>query len=207
MEIISDTMSNSTAAHKARGESSGLNLKSIVALLLSKWYWFVLSLIVTLSAGALYILKTTPLYTRSASIMIKDESKGGNGSTSVDMSELGIASGKVNLENEINALKSPSLMSEVVDRLNLNDTYNIKEGLRLNQLYKQSPVIFSSADSLDNFGLSFKFKALPDNSVMIYDIVDNGNEISETALTTFGDTAKVGNHRCSVIKPEWDGSK
>ena len=207
MEIISDTTSNSVVSRKSRVESSGLNLKSIVALLLSKWYWFVLSLIVTLSAGALYILKTTPLYTRSASIMIKDESKGGNSSTSVDMSEFGIASAKVNLENEINTLKSPALMAKVVDRLNLNDSYNIKEGFRYNPVYKHSPVVFSVADSLGDFELSFNFRALPDHSVIIYDIVDNGKKVAGTARTSFGDTIKLGKHKFSVIKPEWNGKE
>lgn len=207
MEIISDTTSSTRAVtSKTNAAPSGLNLKSIIALLISKWYWFVLSLAVTLTVGTLYILKTTPLYTRSASIMIKDDSKGGSSSTSVDMSELGIATAKVNLENEINTLKSPSLMANVVDRLNLNDTYNIKEGLRHNQIYKQSPVIFSSADSLDNFGVSFKFKAMPDNNVKIYDILDDGKEIPGTVETTFGDTIKLGSHKFAVIKPEWDGS-
>lgn len=208
MEIISDTTSTNTAAvRKAKATPSGLNLKSVVALLLSKWYWFVLSLVVTLSLGALYILKTTPLYTRSASIMIKDDSKGGNSSMSVDMTELGIATASVNLENEINTLKSPALMAEVVDRLNLNDTYNIKEGLRYNQLYRQSPVIFSAADSLDNFSLSFKFRVLPGNTVKIYDVINDGKEISGTVQTTFGKTVKLGNHVLSVTKPEWDGNE
>lgn len=207
MEIISDTAKSTTAPKRLRTESSGLNLKSIVALLLSKWYWFVLSLIITLSAGALYILKTTPLYTRSASIMIKDESKGGNSSTSVDMSELGISTTKVNLENEINTLKSPSLMADVVDRLTLNDTYSIKDGLRHSQIYKQSPVIFSVVDSLDNFGVSFKFRVLADNTVKIYDIYENGQELAEELQAKPGDTIKIGQHKLSVIKPEWNGNE
>ena len=43
---------------------------------LSKWYWFVLSLAVTLTIAVLYIKCTPPVYTRSTEILIKEEGKG-----------------------------------------------------------------------------------------------------------------------------------
>ena len=83
MEIISETAPAQSVARKPQTAGNGLNLKSIVALLISKWYWFVISLAITVSLGVVQIMRTTPLYTRSASILIRDDSKGGNSSTSV----------------------------------------------------------------------------------------------------------------------------
>lgn len=206
MEIISETAPAQSVARKPQTAGNGLNLKSIVALLISKWYWFVISLAITVSLGVVQIMRTTPLYTRSASILIRDDSKGGNSSTSVDMSELGISTSSVNLDNEIRTLKSPSLMKEVVDRLDLNDVYSITEGLRDNQLYKRSPVVFSSADSVDNFGVTFKYRLGADNKVEISQINVNGQDIDGVVKTAVGDTATIGTHRFAVIRPDWDGS-
>lgn len=205
MEIISDTQSST--ARKQQQAPNSFNLKSVVALLISKWYWFVISLIITVSLGAIQIMRTTPLYTRSASILIKDDSKGGNGSTSVDMSELGIATSNVNLDNEIRTLKSPAVMKEVVDRLDLNDVYTIREGLRDNQLYRKSPVIFSSIDSLDNFGASFKYRLTPEHIIEVSEISVDGSTIEETLTTNFGDTLNIGAHKFLVVEPEWNASE
>lgn len=206
MEIISDN-TQTVAQKKIQPTASGISLKSIIALLISKWYWFVISLVITMSLGVIQIMRTTPLYTRSASLLIKDDSKGGNASTSVDMSELGIATSNVNLDNEIRTLKSPSLMKEVVDRLDLNDVYTITEGLRDNQLYRRSPVIFSSIDSLDNFGASFKFRLTPQKKIEITKISTDGILLEKPVLAAFGDTISIGSHHFEVIQPEWDASE
>lgn len=205
MEIISDTQSPAT--RKQQPTNNSFNFKSIIALLVSKWYWFVISLIITVSLGVVQIMRTTPLYTRSASLLIKDDSKGGNASTSVDMSELGIATSNVNLDNEIRTLKSPSLMKEVVDRLDLNDVYTITKGLRDNQLYRKSPVIFSSIDSLDNFGASFKYMLTSGNNIEISEISIDGTSIEEPLTTSFGDTLNIAGHKFMVVKPEWNGAE
>lgn len=204
MEIIPESSSNTNK--RQRGADSGFNLKSIVALIISKWYWFAISLAITLSLGIVQIMRTTPLYTRSASIMIKDDSKGGNASTSVDMSELGIATSSVNLDNEINTIKSTSLMKEVVDRLDLNDIYTITEGLRDNQLYKMSPVVFSCVDSIDNSGISFRFRLDSNDMVEISNINADGRLMDGTIEASIGDTITVGSHRFEIFKPQWDSN-
>lgn len=204
MEIIPESSSNTNK--RQRAADSGFNLKSIVALIISKWYWFAISLAITLSLGIVQIMRTTPLYTRSASIMIKDDSKGGNASTSVDMSELGIATSSVNLDNEINTIKSTSLMKEVVDRLDLNDIYTITEGLRDNQLYKMSPVVFSCVDSIDNSGISFRFRLDSNDMVEISNINADGRLMDGTIEASIGDTITVGSHRFEIFKPQWDSN-
>lgn len=204
MEIIPESSSNTNK--RQRAADSGFNLKSIVALIISKWYWFAISLAITLSLGIVQIMRTTPLYTRSASIMIKDDSKGGNASTSVDMSELGIATSSVNLDNEINTIKSTSLMKEVVDRLDLNDIYTITEGLRDNQLYKMSPVVFSCVDSIDNSGISFRFRLDSNDMVEISNINADGRLMDGTIEASIGDTITLGSHKFEIFKPQWDSS-
>ena len=52
-----------------------LTLKDWISICLSKWRWFVLSLVLCLLAATLYILKTPPVYTRSAELLIKEDAK------------------------------------------------------------------------------------------------------------------------------------
>ena len=63
MEIISDAPQQKTSVRPAARtqESNGMNLKSIVAVVLSKWYWFLLSLAITISAAAFYLMSTPPV--------------------------------------------------------------------------------------------------------------------------------------------------
>lgn len=207
MEIISDASQHPSQTKSAQPEAvNSFNLKSIIALLLSKWYWFVISLAITILCASIYIMKTEPVYTRSASILIKDDSKGA-ASTSVDMSELGIATSSVNLDNEIRTLKSPSLMKEVVGRLGINDVYTEDIGLRENQLYRTSPVLFESVDSLDNFGISFKFKVIDGKKVEIRDIALNGEAKEGNLSANIGETVNIAGHKFALERPLWDASQ
>ena len=48
------------------------NIREFLGRCLSKWYWFVISLVICLGAGAYYIVKTPKIYTRSATVLIKE---------------------------------------------------------------------------------------------------------------------------------------
>lgn len=187
-------------------QNNGLTLKSIVAFSVSKWYWFVISLIVTMSVAVIYLMKTTPEYTRTASLLIKNEDKNGNVGTSIDMSELGLVQNNTNLENEIRIVKSPALMKEVVSRLSLNDRYTVREGLRDVMLYRHSPVLFAEKDTTVAT-VSFNFILGDKNQINISDVILNDTPLDKTFKTTFGDSIKVGNTVLSVIKPDWDASE
>lgn len=189
----------------AQQNNNGLTLKSIVAFAVSKWYWFIISLAITMSVAFIYLMKTTPEYTRTASLLIKNEDKnGGTAGTSVDMSELGIVQNKTNLENEIRIVKSPSLMREVVNRLSLNDSYTVREGLRETLLYMSSPVLFEVVDSSDMARCGFTFNLSPDGKIVIKDIQVDERPIEKTITASYGNTISIGNVRLIVIKPDWN---
>ena len=184
-------------------QGNGLTLKSIVAFAVSKWYWFVISLIVTMTAAVVYLMMTTPEYTRTASLLIKNEDKNGSSGTSIDMSELGLVQNNTNLENEIRIVKSPALMKEVVSRLSLNDRYTAREGLRDVMLYRRSSVLFAEKDSA-SANITFNFILSDSNKIEITDVVLNDTPLDKTFKTTFGDSIKIGGAVMSVIKPDWE---
>lgn len=193
------------ALRKNAQPGNGLTFKSIVAFAVAKWYWFVISLAVTMTVAVVYLMKTTPEYTRTVSLLIKDDDKNGNTGTSIDMSELGFVQNKTNLENEMRILKSPALMKQVVTRLDLNDRYTVREGLREAMLYKCTPVLFDSQDTVAN-DISFQF-TLRGDQVKVSDVYFNGNPIGKTYNVKFGDSLHIGKAILSVIKPAWDASE
>ena len=65
----------SNTTNKTTQEESGLTLKDIWILCISHWKWFAISLVVFLLAATYFVLTTVPVYTRSASVLIKEDRK------------------------------------------------------------------------------------------------------------------------------------
>ena len=63
----------------AQSQQDFIRIQDLFYLCLGKWHWFILSLAVCLGTAVWYLLATPPVYTRSASILIKDDSKGHGG--------------------------------------------------------------------------------------------------------------------------------
>ena len=111
----------STSQKTAERNEEPLSVKDFLFICLSKWHWFVISLIITLVVAVFYILRTQPLYTRASQVMIKSDSKGSSISGAMgDFSDIGIFATSSSVDNEIIAIQSPSVMAEVVRRLQLD---------------------------------------------------------------------------------------
>lgn len=94
------------------------NLKRWLFRILRAWYWFAASLFICLLVAWLYLHYTNPVYQAVASVIIKDEQKGGNATESALLKDLGIGGNKL-VENEIEIFKSYDLMEDVVRRQQL----------------------------------------------------------------------------------------
>ncbi len=108
-------------------EEEGLDIAHLVKNYLQYWKWFLLSLVIG-TAVAFYNLNfTRPQFEAKSTIEIKDESNGDNSKLSA-FQDLGvIPSSKDKVEDEIEKLKSKSLISEVVKSLNLNIKFFTKK--------------------------------------------------------------------------------
>ena len=121
-------------------ETTSINLKDLLYTLLSHWRWFVLSLFVCLAVAFLVSQSAVRYYSRTASIMLKDKKTGSSASDLLVSNNLLNINGSSAVENELQVLKSRTLMMQVVERLNLEVTYSQKSFLRKNDLYSNSPV-------------------------------------------------------------------
>ena len=70
-------------------------------LFLSHWYYFVASAIIAVAIAVYYIMQTTPIYTRSAQLLIKDDENGKTSSAVQDFKDLGLVASSSNINNEV----------------------------------------------------------------------------------------------------------
>ena len=149
---------------------SGLTLHDLLQMVLANWYWFALSVLICLGMAYYYLASTPKIYSRTATILVKDSRKGG------DM-ELGAFSDLVgfqnrrNVDNEVYILQSHRLMSEVVKRLHLTVNYSVRDGLRTLDLYGRSPIEVDFIDD-DNQRLSLEVTELEDGRIKLADFDD-----------------------------------
>ena len=165
-----------------------IRIQDLWSMFVPKWYWFAISLFITLTIAVLYLLSTPPIYTRTAAILVKDNSKSSSstGMTS-DFSDLGIFKSNTNINNELLTLKSPTLMTEVVNRLGLNETFTIRKGLKNVDLYKVSPVTITFCDKVET-PLSFNIKFLSKEAFAISELEISGEDTGETLSAQMGDS-------------------
>jgi capsular exopolysaccharide synthesis family protein len=139
------------------------DIRKILLQYVAYWKWFVVSFIALVLLGVGYLFMRTPQYEINASILIKDDTKlGGNSGTMSMLKELDLFSGKKVVENEIEILRSYTLLEEVIKDLNLNVQYTVKDGLRTKMLYGDTPVkieIITPTKALFETPLTLRFEA------------------------------------------------
>ena len=123
-----------------------VNIQELLFRYLIHWPWFVVSIIICIACAWGYLRLTTPIYNISATVLIKDEKKGGGASMSSDLEKMGLegfVSSSSNVDNEIEVLRSKSLSREVVNNLGLFVTYMDEDEFPSKELYHTSPVLVS----------------------------------------------------------------
>jgi capsular exopolysaccharide synthesis family protein len=110
-------------------------------------YWPMLLLLILLSLASAYIFirYATPVYAASATIIIKDDRRGGDDVKIMDQLNL-IASNK-SIENEIQVLQSRALMEDVVKKLFLYAPLSQKGKVKSGDAYILSPVVVEAKNT------------------------------------------------------------
>jgi len=127
-------------------ESSVLDLQRLFSRMLSYWWLFILCFIAAIILGRFYLRYTTFQYSSRAVLLIKDAGKsGGLSEQSILADQILSGEGKA-MDNEIQILKSLTLMEKVVERLNLQVAYYRIGNLKDTELYKASPFLVDSFD-------------------------------------------------------------
>ena len=122
------------------------NIQEFLFRYLIHWPWFVVSVLFCVICAFAYLKVATPVYKVSATVLIKDEDKGGGATMASELEKMGLGgmmNTKSNVDNEVEVLKSKSLALEVVEQLNLYVTYQNEDGWLSKEMYRTSPVLVS----------------------------------------------------------------
>lgn len=184
--------------NKNKEEEGTLRLADIWNLALEmiwdyKW-WYVASVAVCLCLCVLYIYRTPDTYTRTAKVII-DESDQDATLRSIGALTGGAAgiSGNTSVANEMQALASPDLMQEVVERLRLETSYVEEQFLRDVELYTDTPVEMRLAGDNPQSSFSFTADIQEDGHLLLRDfkVGSDGEVLEEMIECAFSDTVST----------------
>lgn len=150
-----------------RPAKQGNLMNEVFFKFLPYWPLFIVAVVLSMAGAWFYLRTATPIYEASASIMLKDETKGAqDGAT---LNSLDRLSDKKIIENELKILLSRSLMLDVVDRLHIYASYFEESELIPQPAYITTPVVLEAADpssirSIEKIEYSFNYN---DSTVII----------------------------------------
>ena len=124
-------------------KEENIDVKELLFKYLIHWPWFVGAVVACLIAAWVYLYVFTPVYNISATVLIKDDKKGGSAGMLSGLESLGLdgmISSSQNIDNEIEVLRSKTIVKEVVEDLGLYISYTDEDEFPSRNMYKTSPV-------------------------------------------------------------------
>ena len=124
-------------------KEENIDVKELLFKYLIHWPWFVGTVVACLIAAWVYLYMSTPVYNISATVLIKDDKKGGSAGMLSGLESLGLdgmVSSSQNIDNEIEVLRSKTIVKEVVEDLGLYISYTDEDEFPSKNMYKASPV-------------------------------------------------------------------
>lgn len=121
-----------------------IDFQEVLFKYLIHWPWFLGAIIVCLIGAWIYLHTATPVYNISATVLIKDDKKGGSAGMASELENLGLnglMSSSQNIDNEMEVLRSKTIAKEVVVDLNLYISYKDEDEFPAKDMYKTSPVL------------------------------------------------------------------
>ena len=167
-----------------------IRIQDLFYLCVNKWYWFVISLVITIGIAIIYLLTTPPVYTRSASLLIKEDSKGNSlGDAAGLMGDFDLFQTNTNVNNEIQSLQSPAVMLDVVKRLHLDINYHTDGGFYKKVLYGQDcPYTVNFNDLKDNESVAFTINSSQDGQILLTDFLREGEDVEGELTVALNET-------------------
>src|ERR1700761_3288372 len=118
-----------------------MSIQKIIGILLANRVVFLTSVIAFIVAAWVYLRYATPEYEINAKILIKDDKKDADANLPDQgmLQSIGLLSGKSNVDNELEIIKTELLMEQVVKTLQLNVKYFGKGRIKTTELYNDRP--------------------------------------------------------------------
>ena len=180
--------------------------KDFINICIRKWRWFVASVVTLLVLAIMFLLVVPPKYERQATVLIKDETSGG-GLLSSMMGNMGMLAGMAginiqsNVLNEMEIIKSPGMLSKVIDRIGLEVRYQAYDGLMKRDLWQETlPIKVSFPQIGKDEAAYMKMDLRKDGTYTLYKLRKNGKKVSGEATGKVGEVCQTPLGKVSVIK-------
>lgn len=131
-------------------DNEEIDLKRLLFLLLSKWYWIVLCVFLGTAIAYFYVKYTPKKYRVDTSLLIKDEQKGMNLQNLFMENVMGSAASQPMMQNEAALLNSFSLNYKAIDHLNWQAVWQKKNLVVWQGLYMAEPFRLQKSDDAPN---------------------------------------------------------
>ena len=133
---------------------SFISITDLWRLCIARWRWFAVSVVICLFMAVNYLLTTPYLYTRTAAIVVYEESMGKNTTEKhgSEFSDMGFVKQKSNVVNEVRHITSLDVLMEVAKRADSVLNYNqiLAKGLDIqSRLKAENSVLGSTIIDLD----------------------------------------------------------
>jgi len=115
-----------------------IDIKALILKYSQYWYYFLLSILFFVFIAFLNNRYTTPEYSVSTTLLIRDDNNTQLGAENL-LEGLELFSGRSNIENEIVILKSFMIADKVVSNLNLGVSYFQQGFFKTNDLFQKNP--------------------------------------------------------------------
>ncbi len=116
-------------------DDSNVNIGKVISQVVAYWPLFVIFVVLSILVAYVYLRYKTPEYRSHAKILVKDDKKGGSIGEGQILEELGVQTSAANVENEIEIIKSRTLMKKVVDAIDLNIHYYAPGRIKTSEYY------------------------------------------------------------------------
>ncbi|MBL7775310.1 MAG: hypothetical protein JNK89_04870, partial [Saprospiraceae bacterium] len=149
--------------------------------LLRNWYWFVAALALCLGLAWVYLRYAVPTYNVSSTILIQNEQNQRALTEAFITEQLGFES-NFEIEDEIQLLKSRSLMRRVVDTLHLLIQYQTEGRVKTSEVYPSAELPLAISLELENlpepraFGMEFRIEPLDERHSDQFVLILNAND-------------------------------
>ena len=173
-------------------QNDSLDIREEIGKYLRHWKLFLLSAIFFLVAAYFKLRYSTPLYSVSSSILIKDNKNAGISTELAAFEDLRIVGGTSanNPDNEIEILKSRNILGKVIDSLQLNVSYFTEGRVSTSEMYKENSPIFFVKTGVFNKSNSNSFIVKIVDSINYEFVGIDGDLVSSHA---FGESVTIDN--------------
>lgn len=164
-----------------KGNPAYMKVLDTLQLFASKWYWFLLCLAIALGCCYFYLATTPPIYTRNASILIKNDLQS---STTSNMKFL---DSNIDVNNELFTLKSPNIAEGAVRRLHLEVNCFAQGRFHEVAVYGTNLSVQILPQSLnDQDEAEFMFDLRPNGTFVMSKFSKNGKSVSGSVMGKVG---------------------